>query len=201
MPNKMLQAWRIRFLSGVLIILLTGTIFHSIASTISQKPTSVVQKDNEELTRLFTQDQSDRRPPDGKTIDWKIVTPRDRYRIERVKELYQADSLHTGKDYFHAAMILQHASTPDDYLLAHELAVVAISLREEGAKWLAAATEDRFLMNIGRPQRFGTQYIANNNQPLHLYQVSPGVTDGLRRALNVTSLAQARQREAEMNKR
>jgi hypothetical protein len=30
-------------------------------------------------------------------------------------------------------MILQHASTPDDYLLAHDLSVIAISKGEEKA--------------------------------------------------------------------
>ena len=42
-------------------------------------------------------------------------------------------------------MILQHGGGPEDYLLAHELCVVAIGRGEE-RKWLAAASEDRFLM-------------------------------------------------------
>ena len=43
-------------------------------------------------------------------------------------------------------MILQHGGEPEDYLLAHELCVVAIGRGEERAKWLAAASEDRFIM-------------------------------------------------------
>jgi hypothetical protein len=49
-------------------------------------------------------------------------------------------------------------SRPDDYLLAHELCVVAIGKGEKRARWLAAASEDRFLMALKRPQRFATQY-------------------------------------------
>jgi hypothetical protein len=97
-------------------------------------------------------------------------------------------------------MVLQHASQPDDFLLAHEFCVVAISKGEERAKWLAAATEDRYLMNVKRPQRFGTQYRSDKiGEPLRLYEVSPDVTDSLRRALNVPSLSEARKREAEIN--
>src|SRR5262249_23106860 len=71
--------------------------------------------------------------------------------------------------------------------------IVAIAKGEENAKWLAAATEDRFLMNIGRPQRFATQYRSDGpNAEFKLYTVGPGVTDELRRALNVPTLARLR---------
>ena len=156
-------------------------------------------KDNSELERLFQEDQADRTTKDGKPIDWKAVEPRDKAREKRVKELYSTNQLHTGADYYHVAMVLQHASAPEDYLLAHELCVVAISKGHEDAKWLAAASEDRFLMNIGRPQRFATQFRSVGNSPMRLYETDQGVTDDLRRALNVPSLARAKEREAEMN--
>jgi hypothetical protein len=54
-------------------------------------------------------------------------------------------------------------------------------------------------MNIGRPQRFGTQYRSSGpDQPVRMYEVGPGVTDALRREMNVPSLAEARKREAMM---
>jgi hypothetical protein len=108
--------------------------------------------------------------------------------------------LNTGADYYHAAMILQHAGEPEDYLLAHEFCIVAVSKGNRNAFWLAAATEDRFLMNIGRPQRFATQYKNDGpNTPMRLYQVGEGVTDELRRAFNCPTLADAKAREAKMN--
>jgi len=110
---------------------------------------------SDELARLFTEDQADRM---ADPIDKETIVPRDRVRLARVKQLYQGQKLQTGPDYFHAAMVLQHAHDTDDYLLAHEFCVVAISKGVERAKWLAAASEDRFLVNSGRLQRFGTQY-------------------------------------------
>ena len=56
-------------------------------------------------------------------------------------------------------------------------------------------------MKIGRPQRFGTQYFsASQNEPVKLYEVGPGVTDELRKEMNVPTLDEARKREAEMGK-
>jgi hypothetical protein len=163
---------------------------------VAQPARAAAVEDNEELARLFQEDQSDRMPKDGKPIDWKKILPRDRAREGRVKELYRDDALQTGADYFHAAMILQHSPTVDDYLLAHELCIVGISKGEPRAKWLAAASEDRFLMNIGRPQRFGTQYRSDvSGKNLRLYKVGEGVTDHLRRELGVPSLAEAKNRE------
>jgi hypothetical protein len=90
----------------------------------------------------------------------------------------------------------------EDFLLAHEFCVVALAKGEKEARWLAAATEDRFLMNLGRPQRFGTQYrSADPDDPVRLHKVGPGVTDGLRKEMGVPSLAEARGREAEMNEK
>ena len=110
----------------------------------------------------------------------------------------------SGGDYYYAAMILQHSHEADDYLLAHELCIVAIGKGEARAKWLAAATEDRFLMDIGRPQRFGTQYRPEppeSDGPIRLYKVDAGVTDGLRREFKAPTLAEARAKEAMFNKK
>jgi hypothetical protein len=129
------------------------------------------------------------------------VLPRDREREARVKALYEAGEIRTGSDHYHAAMILQHGHEPEDFLLAHEFCVVALAKGEPRARWLAAATEDRFLMKIGRPQRFGTQYRSSGpDDPVKLHEVGPGVTDGLRMELGVPTLEEARRREAEMDR-
>ena len=170
----------------------------------AQAPATQTQasKDNEELARLYREDQADRTSSGGKPIDWDAVEGRDKARLARVKELYAQNRLQTGADYFHTAMVLQHGGTPEDYLLAHELCVAAISKGNKEAKWLAAASEDRFLMTIGRPQRFATQYRSEGgDSPLKLYQVDSGVTDELRRAMDVPPLAKAKAKEAELNKK
>jgi hypothetical protein len=165
--------------------------------------TTPPDKDNEELTRICAEDQKDRMPEAGKEIDWKVVQPRDQQREKRVKEIYEKGDLQTSADYFHAALVLQHASKPEDYLLAHELSVVAaVKGTKSPALWLAAASEDRFLMNIGRPQRFGTQYASvPGKSGVSLYQVGPGVTDKLRKEFRAPTLAEAKAREATFNKK
>ena len=121
-------------------------------------PPSPGLPDNEELARLFEDDQADRRPKDGGAIDPAALVARDRQREARVKALYRAGDLRTGKDYYRAAMVLQHASEPEDNLVAHEFCVVALAKGERSARWLAAATEDRFLIRMRRPQRFGAEF-------------------------------------------
>lgn len=129
-----------------------------------------------------------------------MVAPRDEVRLSRVKEMCRGQALQTGSDYYYAAMVLQHAHEPEDYLLAHELCIIAISKGEERAKWLAAASEDRYLMKIGRPQRFGTQYrVDKPGGSWYHYEVSPGLNDEMRRAFNVPSLSEAQARAEQMN--
>lgn len=154
---------------------------------------------SDELARLFTEDQSDRKT---EPIDWEVVRPRDKARLSRVKRLYRGLKLRSGLDYFHAAMVLQHAHDTDDYLLAHEFCVVAISKGVEQAKWLVAASEDRFLVNSGRLQRFGTQYqIDVSTGRWSLQEVGPGVEDSLRSALNVPSVLAAQTHAEDMNEK
>jgi hypothetical protein len=163
-----------------------------------------IVKDNEELVRLHREDQADRSPDNPKDIDWSVVGPRDKARLARVKVLYTQNTLQTGADYYRAALILQHGEIAEDFLLAHEFCVVAISKgkNDKDTRWLAAASEDRFLMNIGRPQRFATQYRAEPiTAPFRLYKVDDGVTDELRRAMDAPSLAKAKAQEAEINKK
>ena len=154
---------------------------------------------SEELARLFAEDQADRTT---QPIEPGVVMSRDTARLARVKQLYHGQKLQSGLDYYHAAMVLQHSSTPEDFLLAHEFCIVAISKGVEQAKWLAAASEDRFLTSSGRLQRFGTQYrVEGPSGQWSLQAVSPEVEDSLRAALNVPPLSSARLYADKMNEK
>lgn len=192
------------FNSKTLLAITALCSFIVLQYTTSHSAITQTSTDNAELERLHREDQSDRTPADGKAIDWSKVGPRDKARLERTKQLYKENQLNTANDYYHAALILQHGRVPEDFLLAHEFCVVAISKgrNDKATRWLAAASEDRFLMNIGRPQRFGTQYQAHPaNAPYKLYEVDEGVTDELRRQMSTPTLAEAKQREVELNKK
>ena len=169
----------------------------------AESPVASPASDNAELAAMYEADQADRHPAgDGRPIDWTVVSGRDAARLARAKELLAAGKLGTGADYYHAAMILQHSAAADDHLLAHELCVVALGEGEERGRWLAAASEDRFLMNIGRPQRFGTQFRRDPpSGPWYLYEVDPNVSDAQRAAMDVPPLAEARKRVETMNAR
>jgi len=87
------------------------------------------------------------------------MTRRDAEREVVVRSMLQHGQLITAQDFHDAAYIFQHGHTSDEYLLAHVLAVEAVA-RGGGAdsKWIAAATLDRYLQEIGQKQVFGTQY-------------------------------------------
>jgi hypothetical protein len=73
--------------------------------------------------------------------------------------------LHTGEDFERAAFVFQHGETPDDYLLAHTLAMVAVAKGRRGALWIEAATLDRYLNFVHQPQIYGTQFFFKPNEP------------------------------------
>ena len=157
---------------------------------------------NAELTKLYNEDQGDRRPAmEGKSIDWAVVAPRDAERRKRVREILDADGAKTAADYHHAAMVFQHSDAIDDYDLAHKLALKAVELDPErpGARWLAAAAKDRWLMNQGKPQLYGTQYKTVDGKTI-LWEVDPSVTDEERAKWDCPPLAVAKARAEEMNR-
>ncbi len=109
---------------------------------------------SKELRKIRTADQKARTNlPDKAGMDAFIRE--DAKRLARVRELLKADKLRTTEDYSTAALIFQHGPQTDDYLIAHELSVVAAIKGEHGS--MPALAIDRFLSRFGK-QRFGTQY-------------------------------------------
>ena len=186
----------------IVFIALSVSSFPCFGANDTTRPAGSVSaeeiKDSDELARMYEEDQSDRKPIAGKQIDWIIVGPRDKAREARVKEFYATNQLRTGNDYHRAAMVLQHAGKPEDFLLAHEFCVIAI-FKGIDARWLAAASEDRFLQSIERPQRFGTQSKKMGDSPWSLGEIDASVTDAHRAEMKVPSLDQAKARLDKQN--
>ncbi len=119
-----------------------------------------------ELKELFEQDQSDRL---GGTLSGSDLRERDLARRQRMMELLTAEEVTTPDDLYHAAFLLQHSNpahpddTPELYLLAHALAEAAAFEGHAEARWLSAATLDRYLQFTGETQFFGTQQQQDDN--------------------------------------
>ena len=147
-----------------------------------------------EVHRLYLADQEarkvlDKHPTAGSVDDYKTMTGGDKQRRERTRQIIDAGGLHTGEDYHDAAFIFQHGDAPEDFLLAHILATAAIVKGDQGSRWIAAATLDRYLQFIKQKQVFGTQYAKLDTQPFSEDPISPNLlNDDLRRAFCVEGL-------------
>lgn len=148
----------------------------------------VVRPTNLEMSHIFDEDQSDRQ---RKNIDWSRLKSADEKRRKRTQELLDAGALQSAEDFYHAAFIFQHGGKADDYLKAHLLAMVAAARGDVRAVWIAAATLDRYLRAIGRPQVLGTQFkaVKGGSATQEPYDRSL-ISDALRQALRVPPLAQ-----------
>ena len=201
MLNRFTKLSLVLILSGLWSIALHP--FVTVPPAQGQSDAMQSPKDNPELKRLCDEDQSDRTPPKGKSIDLAFLGPRDKARLKRVKQIYIQNLLKTANDYDCAATVLQHGVVPEDFLLAHEFWIIEVSKGKNDRDTLSliAASEDRFLMNIGRPQRFGTQLRSEAGGPITLYPVDESVSDELRRLMIGHTLAEIKARAAEMNKK
>jgi hypothetical protein len=159
--------------------------------------------DNPELATLYREDQAAREGTTYEKIDWVELSKRDAERRNRVRELLAQGTVRTSMDFFHAAMLFQHGSTPDEYRLAYSLANVSATLdpSNKTALWLSAAAWDRLLMSRNVPQWYGTQFTKESaDGPWILYKVDESITDEERAHFHVPPLKEARERVKELNK-
>lgn len=148
---------------------------------------------NEELKEIYESDQQDRRDWSEGNMPVEEFRNRDKTRMSQVLEMIEKGTLEDGTDYYHASMIFQHGKTAEDYLKANELAKKAVELQEERAKWMVAATWDRYLTNNSGAefQKYGTQYKKDSEEGnWYLYPVDPNTTDEERAEFNVRPLAE-----------
>ena len=116
------------------------------------------ETDNLQLEELFQEDQRDRDRVYETADDVAKLKERDAARRKRVYMMMDLGEIRTMKDLYRAAVILQHGHTAPDFLTAHRLAVMSAVMGHKTARWLLAASLDRYLMAIGQPQVYGTQF-------------------------------------------
>jgi len=183
------------------VLLFIGIVLFSCkpADKISESTKRAVI-DNEELKKLYIQDQGDR---SSIKIDWVSVAKRDSLRLVRVYQLIKSNTFHTAVDYYNGAIIFQHGGDSIASGMAVKMMTKALQLDSSTNKWLLAAAIDRDLMYRNKPQVYGTQYSKNGQDtPWFLYQIdSTKITDQQRVEYGVETLAGQRAKVKQMNKK
>jgi hypothetical protein len=116
------------------------------------------ETDNLRLEELHAADQKDRERVYSSAADIAALKDRDLGRRREVLELMSRGEVNTVNDLYRAAVIFLHGAEPKEFLTAHRLAVMASVNGHKPSRWLSAASLDRFLMSIGLPQVYGTQF-------------------------------------------
>ncbi|HZJ23898.1 MAG TPA: hypothetical protein VFD54_11350 [Anaerolineales bacterium] len=155
---------------------------------------------NNELASLYEADKQEHiNQPKANTAEYTAMRIRDLERRERVMELVTANKLHTSEDYYHAAHIMNHGDTADDARNAHMLALQSTELGHRPARWLAAASYDRWQMYQGKPQKYGTNYVYDGIRD-RLWDVDPKTADEERAEWDVPPLAEQLRKAQEANR-
>src|SRR6266498_381214 len=155
---------------------------------------------NNELLALVEADRKERvNQPKVNTAEYKAMRARDLERRERVLHIVTNGDLDTAEDYYHAAQIMNHGDTAEDARNAHVLALRSVELGYRPARWLAAATYDRWQMYQGKPQKYGTNYVYDGVKD-RLWDVDPTTTDEERSEWDVPPLAQQLRKAEEANR-
>ena len=119
---------------------------------------------NQLLRELAKEDQDSRRG--------KEIARTDEERVKIVLSLVGQGELKTPEDKFNAALVLDHTGltfcekrlvgkSPDNYLLAHHLFKSAFEAGYKDARFLVAASLDRYLSFTAGYQKYGTNRVNN----------------------------------------
>jgi hypothetical protein len=182
----------------LLILCLTNNplFCQDVANTAAAPTVPKLPDVNAQLLQLVIQDQWDRGNDmfSGKQVKVPVnlnVAERDEQRHAEVRKILAEGKISTAREYFFAALIFQQSSTVADLLFAHVLAVTAMTKGNTNARWMAAATLDRYLWSVKQPQAFGTQFQKGADGKWTMEPYDRGaVSDDIRKSWCVVSLAE-----------
>lgn len=142
------------------------------------------------LSQLYEDDQEIRLAGVETPADFVKFYVGDWIRVNKVRRIVAADLLITAQDYANAAQILQHGDRATDFQTAQQLSIKAYELGEEDMLRHSGLAEDRYLITIGKAQKYGTQFFCKPEQGWQLYPVDTTVTDQERAQLSIEPLAE-----------
>ena len=144
----------------ITIICLVGIL----TSLLKPLPPATVDTDevSEALAYAYQTDQGDRKNLKFYTgLFAESRRERDSLRMDQAMRLYKNQQITKPLDKFHAAFIFHHGSQSQQYEIAHQLANEAAEaealLDVYLVQWLAKATYDRWMLSLGKPQKYDTQ--------------------------------------------
>jgi hypothetical protein len=156
---------------------------------------------NSELQELFRADQDERtNHPYVGTPEYLALRGRDAERRKHLQNIVASEGLLDPNDYYKAAWILNHGEKAEEIWQAHILAKKAAELGLSRARWLAAATYDRWLMYQGKAQKYGTQIVPDGKRQ-RVWDVDPATSDVERAEWDVPSLAEMERRAEEVTRK
>jgi hypothetical protein len=105
------------------------------------------------LGQLFAEDQAVRAAAASREVNWEVVGRADAKRREEILSLMKRGRVSTATDYYHAAMIYQHAQEPDELRLAYSLAWISATLNPNNprARSLADSLWERLAAGTTAP--------------------------------------------------
>lgn len=116
---------------------------------------------SDQLKYAYQTDQSDRKQLKSFVSIFSKLKKRDTQRLNFVKELYAQGKIKKPTQKFYAAFIYHHSNNSEDYKRASELAAEAAKAKELAdnyqAQWLKKAAYDRWMVSIGKPEKYNTQ--------------------------------------------
>ena len=125
------------------------------------------ETDNLQLEEVFQEDQKDREKVYDAPEEIERLKERDRRRRKKVHMMMELGEVQTKRDLYHAAVVFQHGEVSEEFLISHRLAAMSAILGHRTARWLLAASLDRYLMSLGQSQVYGTQFEYNTAEGVY----------------------------------
>ncbi len=166
------------------------------AGCIEKKPERLARKESPVSSELMAMVAEQERVRDSADLDTEAIakfTGLAKLRLEHRHAVYRLMAkalIREPEDLYRAALLLQSADEttgPEVCLQAHLLAAEAAEKGLEPARFLAAASLDRYLVLVGGLQLYGTQHY-NDDGILRLYPCDTSTTDSIRAVWGVPPL-------------
>lgn len=150
---------------------------------------------SKELASIVKADQDDRDEWQKKSPEeMGEVVKRDEIRRMRVGEIFGEGCFSKAVDYSSAALVFQHGDMPDHFFQTFLWSKRAVELGDNKQKRMMALGIDRYLVNSGRKQLFGSQATKPDFKPETCWciqQVEKTYPDRLRKEYADKTLAEA----------